>query len=626
METPQLSLSDGRNVIKRFLANVPHTPGVYRMIDVSGNVLYVGKAKNLKNRVGSYVNVSAASTRIQIMVSQTASMEIITTRSEAEALLLEANLIKKFSPRYNILLKDDKSFPYIFISGDHAFSRLGKHRGAKTPKGKYFGPFVSAGAVNETITLLQKAFLLRTCSDNFFKNRSRPCMLYQIKRCSGPCVNKISDEDYKALGAQAEAFLSGKSRQIQEALVLEMQELSAKMQYEKARILRDRIKALTHVQQSGGVSNVELGDADVIALAREGAQCSIQLFSYRGGRNYGNKTWFPTQTSQHSDSEIMQTFIGQVYQVQPPPPLILTSVLVEEATLLEEALRLNTDYKVEVVHPIRGEKREVIEQCVRNAREGLTRHMSMNATQRVVLEGIQALFGLEEIPKRIEVYDNSHISGTNAVGGMIVAGPEGFIKNEYRKFNIKNPNTIPGDDYGMMREVFTRRFGKLIGSNDSEGNPEKAEEEKTPDLVLIDGGAGQLSVATQVFEELGITDIPYVAIAKGPDRNAGREQFFMPGKAPFQLPENDRVLHALQRMRDEAHRFAIGAHRNKRSKSMQTSELDAISSIGPGRKRALLHHFGSARSVAAASVEDLGKVAGISKTMAALIYNHFHGE
>lgn len=625
METPQLSVNDGRNVIKRYVPNMPATPGVYRMIDVSGNVLYVGKAKHLKNRVSSYLNVAACTRRIQIMISHIASIEIITTRSEAEALLLEANLVKKYSPRYNILLKDDKSFPYILFGGDHAYPRLSKHRGAKTRKGKYYGPFVSAGAVNETITLLQKAFLVRTCNDTFFKNRSRPCMLYQIKRCSAPCVNKISDEDYKKLCDQAEAFLSGKSRQIQEALVVEMQELSLKMHYEKARILRDRIKALTHVQQGNAISSAAIGDADVIALAREGAQACIQLFSFRGGRNYGNKTWFPTQTLQHTDSEIIQVFIGQIYQTQPAPPLILTSSLLEEATLLEEALRLACDYKVEVVHPIRGDKREVMDQCLRNVRGELVRHMSMNATQRVVLEGIQNLFGLEELPKRIEVYDNSHISGTHAVGAMIVAGTDGFIKNEYRKFNIKNPLTIPGDDYGMMREVFTRRFAKLAGKNDGEDGEDVAED-KVPDLVMIDGGAGQLSVASQVFEELGIRDICYVAIAKGPDRNAGREQFFMPGKAPFQLPENDAVLHALQRMRDEAHRFAIGAHRNKRSKAIVVSELDAIPSVGPGRKRALLHHFGSARGVAAASVEDIGKVEGISKTMALLIYQHFHGE
>ena len=617
MEKSTESLNDGRNVIKRYMNDMPHTPGVYRMLDASGAVLYVGKAKNLKNRVANYVNVAALNTRLQNMVSQTSSMEIITTRSEAEALLLEANLVKKFSPRYNILLKDDKSFPFIFFSGDHEFARLSKHRGAKTKKGKYFGPFVSAGAVNETITLLQKAFLLRTCSDSFFKNRTRPCMLYQIKRCSAPCVSKIKKEDYDVLADQAMAFLSGKSRLIQDQLIAEMQELSLKMHFEKASIIRDRIKALTQVQQQNGLGVAALGDADVIVLTRDGKDCCIQMFSYRGGRNYGNKTWFPGHTSQVSDGEILQSFIGQIYQTQPAPPLLLTSHFMEEATLLEEALRLNSDYKIEIVQPVRGEKRDIIDSALRNAKEALNRHASMNATQRVVLEGIRTLFGLEEPPKRIEVYDNSHISGTHAVGGMIVAGPEGFLKNEYRKFNIKREETTPGDDYGMLREVLTRRFMKL------EEEPNK---DKIPDLVLIDGGAGQLSVATAVFGELGINNICYAAIAKGPDRNAGREWFFVPGREAFQLPEGDRILHSLQRLRDEAHRFAIGAHRNKRSKSMQTSELDSIPFIGPGRKKALLLHFGSARAVANASIEDIEKVAGISKSTAKVIYEYYHGE
>lgn len=616
-ESPSNALNDGRNVIKKYVRDMQGTPGVYRMLDKNAVVLYVGKAKNLKNRVSNYLNVAALNTRLQRMISQTASMEIITTRSEAEALLLEANLIKKFSPRYNILLKDDKSFPFIFFSGDHDFARLSKHRGAKTKKGKYFGPFVSASAVNETITLLQKAFLIRTCSDSFFKNRSRPCMLYQIKRCSAPCVDKIKKEEYDVLLSQAAAFLSGKSRLIQEQLIAQMQELSLKMHYEKASIIRDRIKALTQVQQQNGIAMAAIGDADVIVLARDGKDCCIQMFSFRGGRNYGNKTWFPTQTAQMPDGEIMRTFIGLTYQTQPVPPLILTSHFLEEATLLEEALRLNTDYKVDIVQPMRGEKRDIVDYAMRNAKEALARHVSMNTTQRVVLEGIQNLFGLEELPSRIEVYDNSHISGTNAVGAMIVAGPEGFLKSEYRQFSIKQKEITPGDDYGMLKEVLTRRFGKI---------DEDTHADKIPDLVLIDGGAGQLSVATAVFEELGITNITYVAISKGPDRNAGREWFHMPNRDPFQLPEGDKLLHSLQRLRDEAHRFAIGAHRNKRSKSMQTSELDSIPFIGPGRKKALLLHFGSARAIASASKEDIEKVAGISKTTAKVIYEYFHGE
>lgn len=623
METPQHSLHAGREVLKKFCANLPGTPGVYRMINANGDVLYVGKAKQLKNRVSSYLNVGALSRRIQMMVSQVASLEIITTRSEAEALLLEANLIKKFSPRYNILLKDDKSYPYIMLSGDHDYPRLSKHRGAKVRKGKYFGPFVSAGAVNETITLLQKAFLLRTCTDSVFKNRSRPCMLYQIKRCSAPCVHKISAEDYETLCQQAQDFLNGKSRKIQDALLEEMQDHSLNMRYEKARVVRDRIRALTVVQQQSGLSTGAVGDADVIAIARDGSQCCIQMFSFRAGRNYGNKSWFPAHTAQHTDGEIISAFMGHIYQVQPAPPTVLTGALLEDASLLEEALRLHCNYKVDILHPMRGDKRELVEQVQRNAREALTRHLSMNATQREVLEGIQRLFGLEDVPQRIEVYDNSHIMGTHAVGGMIVAGPEGFIKREYRKFNIRNEKLTPGDDYGMLREVLTRRFSSFAPSADV---ADDAVESKRPDLVLIDGGAGQLSVARAVFDELGITDIPLVAIAKGPDRNAGREQFFLPDRAAFQLPVEDKVLHALQRLRDEAHRFAISSHRDKRSRSMQTSELDSIPAIGPTRKKALLHHFGSARAIAAASENELAQVPGISKSMARVIFQFFHGE
>jgi excinuclease ABC subunit C len=610
------AFSDGRGVIKRYSADMPGTPGVYRMIDAAGNVLYVGKAKNLKNRVSTYTNATALNTRLQNMIAQTASMDIVTTRSEAEALLLEANLIKKFAPRYNVLLKDDKSFPYIFFSGDHEFSRMAKHRGPKIKKGKYYGPFVSAGAVNESITLLQKAFLLRSCTDNIYKNRTRPCMLYQIKRCSAPCVNKIPKDEYTKMLAQAEAFLSGKSREIQDQLIAEMQDLSFRMHYEKARVVRDRIRALTQVQQQSSLESAAIGNADIIAMARQGSSCCIQLFSYRNGRNYGNRNWFPAQTADVIDAEILRNFIAQYYQSQPAPALILTSHLLGEAALLEEALRLNSDYKIDIVHPLRGTKRDAMEQALRNAREALERHMSIHATQRVVLEGVQNLFGLDELPKRIEVYDNSHISGTNAVGAMIVAGPEGFIKSEYRKFNIKREDTAPGDDYAMLHEVLTRRFKRIEESDD---------DSKTPDLLLIDGGAGQLSVASKVFEDSGIQAICYVGIAKGPDRNAGREQFFLPGKAPFQLPINDPVLHYLQRLRDEAHRFAIGAHRNKRSNAMKTSQLDDIPFIGPGRKKALLLHFGSPRAVAAASMEDIQKVEGISKSTAKVIYEYFHG-
>lgn len=608
-------LAAGREVIKRYVAQLPMSPGVYRMLDDKGVALYVGKAKHLRNRVGNYVNVGALNTRLQRMVSLTASMEIITTRSEAEALLLEANLIKKYMPRYNILLRDDKSFPYIFLSGDHAFPRISKHRGTKTAKGKYFGPFVSAGAVNETILFLQKAFLLRPCSDNIFKNRTRPCLQYQIKRCSAPCVNKISEADYAELVGQTERFLSGKSQEVQQVLIEQMQQLSLDMQFEKAAVLRDRIKALNQIQQGQALQAKGIGDADVIALSRDAGMACVQLFSFRSGRHYGNKSYFPQHTMGSTDSEILSTFIGQFYQAQPTPPLILVSHLIDEVALLEEALRLHIDYKVEIVMPLRGDKRDMVDEAVRNAREALSRHLAVHVSQRQLLKQCRELFGLEETPERIEVYDNSHNQGSYAVGAMVVAGREGFNKQAYRTFNIKNDEIPPGDDYGMMREVLTRRFRRL----QEEGN-----EANKPDLVLIDGGAGQLSVAMQVFEELGIHGIVLAAISKGPDRNAGREWFHMPDKEPFQLPVNDSLLHYIQRLRDEAHRFAIGTHRNKRSKAITQSPLDAIDGIGPTRKKALLSHFGSVKSLSGASVDDIAKVAGISPAMAQTIYDHFH--
>ncbi len=608
------SLSSGRKIIKSYANGLSHSSGVYRMIGANDDTLYVGKAKSLKNRVMNYINTSALNTRLQRMISMTVKMEIITTRSEAEALLLEANMIKKYSPRYNILLKDDKSFPYIALSVSHDFPRIYKHRGAKESKEKYFGPFVSAGAVDETITLLQKAFLLRNCSDNIFKNRTRPCLQYQIKRCSAPCVNYISKEDYADLNRQAQDFLSGKSRQIQEELLQQMQAASIAMDYEKAGTIRDRIRSITQVQQQSKLNSSTIEDADLIAIARDGDNCCVQIFSFRGGRNYGSKNYFPSNTHEHKSSEVISSFIGQFYQSQPVPKLILVSEELDDTELLEEALRLSNDYMVNIVFPQRGDKRELMEQALRNAKEALVRHLASSVSQKKALQAVQELFCLDDIPKRIEVYDNSHISGTNSVGAMIVAGENGFIKNQYRKFDIKRADTVGGDDYAMLREVLTRRFKRL-----------QEEKDNKPDLVLIDGGAGQLSIATQVFEELGISDIIYVGIAKGEDRNAGREHFFMTSREAFQLPVNDPVLHYLQRLRDEAHRFAIGAHRNKRSKSMQVSELDVITGIGAARKKALLHHFGSARAVAAASIEEIASVEGISKEKAAAIYRHFHG-
>ncbi|MDX2074662.1 MAG: excinuclease ABC subunit UvrC [Alphaproteobacteria bacterium] len=615
MEEAHHSLEQGRDVIRRTLAELPQTPGVYRMLDKDGKALYVGKAKHLKNRVANYVNAGALNTRLQRMVSLTTSMEIITTRSEAEALLLEANLIKKHMPRYNILLRDDKSFPYIMLSGDHPFPRIAKHRGSTAAKGKYFGPFVSAGAVDETIVFLQKAFLLRPCSDNIFKNRTRPCLQYQIKRCSAPCVRKISEADYAKLVTQAEYFLKGKSQEVQQELVAQMQELSLNMLFEKASVIRDRIKALNQIQQGQAVSGQGLGDADVIALARDAAMACIQLFSFRSGRNYGSKCFFPQHTMDSSDSDILTHFIGQFYQKQPVPPLLLISHLLDETTLMEEALRLHAQHKIDIVMPLKGSKREVVEQALRNAQEALARHLAVNVSQREVVKKLRDVMSMEEAPDRIEIYDNSHISGTDAVGAMVVAARDGFVKNAYRTFNIKNEELTPGDDYAMMREVLTRRFNRL---QTEEGDANR------PDLVLIDGGAEHLKVAERVFEELGVQGITLAAIAKGADRNAGREWFHLPNKAPFQLPVDDPVLHYLQRLRDEAHRFAIGTHRNKRSKTMQVSTLDEIPAVGAVRKKALLAHFGSVRGLSGASIDDIAKVPGISKTLAKMIYDYFH--
>lgn len=620
MEETSNPLEEGRQVIRRMLAELPHTPGVYRMLDKDGKPLYIGKAKQLKNRVANYVNVGALNTRLQRMVSLTASMEIITTRSEAEALLLEANLIKKHMPRYNILLRDDKSFPYIMLSGDHAFPRISKYRGSTTGKGKFFGPFVAARAVDESIVFLQKAFLLRNCSDTIFKNRTRPCLQYQIKRCSAPCVGKINEEDYAKLTKQAEDFLRGKSQAVQQELTQQMQLLSQTMQFEKAGVLRDRIKALNQIQQGQAISAQGLGDADVIALAREslsgswGMAC-IQLFSFRSGRNYGSKCYFPQHTQGGSDSDIISTFIGQFYQRQPVPPLLLVSHLLEETSLLEEALQLHTNHKVDIVMPLKGSKRETVEQALRNAHEALSRHLAVNVSQREVIKKLREVMGMEEAPDRIEIYDNSHISGTSAVGAMVVAAREGFVKNAYRTFNIKNEELTPGDDYAMMREVLTRRF-KRLQTEENDAN--------RPDLVLIDGGAEHLKVGRKVFEELGVQGICLAAIAKGVDRNAGREWIHLVDREPFQLPIDDPVLHYLQRLRDEAHRFAIGTHRNKRSKTMQVSALDEIPSVGAARKKALLQHFGSVRDLSGASIDDIAKVEGISKTMAKIIYDYFH--
>ncbi len=608
----------GVEVIKEALQTMPTKPGVYRMLNVAGDVLYVGKAKNLKNRVSNYASQRQLTTRILRMVAQTAKLEIVTTASEAEALLLEANMIKSLKPRYNILLRDDKSFPYIAVTMQHDFPRIRKHRGAQKKGEAYFGPFASAGAVNASIATLQKAFLLRPCSDSIFKNRTRPCLQYQIKRCSAPCVDYISKADYAELVREATDFLHGKSRGIQERLVKEMEDASAAMDYEKAAALRDRIRALTRVQQEQKLRVAGIGDADVMALIHGNEVSCVQVFFFRGGNHFGHQSYFPRHAKDAEPAEIMAAFIGQFYQRHTPPKEIILNTEPQEQAVLEEALSLRTPYKVQIHLPQRGDKKDVITQAETNAKVALERHITARASDAKLLEMLAETFGMDAAPQRIEVYDNSHIMGSHALGAMIAATPDGFDSSGYRRFNIKDFETEPGDDYAMMREVFTRRFSRL-----QKEDPDHTREH-WPDLVLIDGGLGQLGIVRGVMEELGIADITLVAIAKGPDRNAGREQFFMPEREPFQLPPGDSSLHYLQRLRDEAHRYAIGSHRNKRSKSLQKSELDDIPNVGATRKRALLQHFGSKSGVEQATLAELQNVEGISKTVAKTIYDYFH--
>lgn len=607
----------GVEAIRAYLPDLPRSPGVYRMVDAQGAALYVGKAKSLKNRVSSYVQSGGLSQRIARMVSHTASMEFVTTATEAEALLLEANLIKRLQPRYNILLRDDKSFPFILLTSDHDYPRITKHRGAQTKAGKYFGPFASVSAMNEAIATLQKAFLLRPCADTVFSGRTRPCLQYQIKRCSAPCVGYVSKEAYAKLLGEAEAFLHGKSHDIQAKLAREMEAASAAMDYEAAAALRDRIKALTRVQQEQRLQCSSIGDADMIGLFRSGGQSCIQVFFFRAGQNYGNRAFFPSHADDAENSDILEAFLGQFYQTHAAPRDILVSEMPANAGLLADALSLRRDSgsALNLTVPQRGDKARAMAQVLENARDALERHQAQNATQKKLLEGVAGLFALDSPPERIEVYDNSHIMGRHAYGGMIVATPDGFDKNSYRRFSIKGDGVTPtgGDDYAMLRETLTRRFARL-----------QKEEGPWPDLVMIDGGAGHLTAATAVFEELGITDVPYVCIAKGRDRNAGREWFHLPTQSPFQLPPHDPVLHYLQRLRDEAHRFAIGTHRTGRAKALKQSELDAVPGIGGVRKKALLHHFGSARAVGNATVSDLAQVPGISKKTAQIVYDYFH--
>jgi len=625
----------GAEVISQFVKRLPNSPGVYRMFNARGDVLYVGKAKSLKKRVASYAKMGGHTNRIARMIAETANMEFVRTRTETEALLLEANLIKRLRPRFNVLLRDDKSFPYIVVTDDHEAPGVFKHRGARMKTRDYFGPFASAGAVTRSINAMQRAFLIRTCSDGVYETRTRPCLLYQIKRCSAPCTGEISLGDYAKLVAEAKQFLSGRSSAIKETLSGQMEEAAEALDFERAAVYRDRLAALSMVQGHQGINPRGVEEADVFALAEQDGMTCVQVFFFRTGQNWGNRAYFPRADKAVEAEEILSQFLAQFYDDKPVPRQILLSHKAEDMDLLAEALTLKTGHKVAVMTPQRGEKRDLVDHALLNAREALARRLAESSTQAKLLEGVANAFGLEETPKRIEVYDNSHIMGTNAVGAMIVAGPEGFAKNQYRKFNIKNAELTPGDDYGMMREVLTRRFSRLIreegipGSVESEGaeGGEAGNDAmpQWPDLLLIDGGLGQLNAVMEVMRELGIEEQVAVAgIAKGPDRDAGREKFFMTGKQSFMLAERDPVLYFVQRLRDEAHRFAIGSHRARRKKEMIRNPLDEIAGVGPTRKRALLHHFGTAKAVGQAALADLMAVEGISRETAQTIYDHFH--
>ena len=621
----------GATVIEGYLKTLPGAPGVYRMINTKSDVLYVGKAKNLKKRVASYTRPDRQPIRTRRMIAETASMEFVTTHTEAEALLLESNLIKRYRPRYNILLRDDKSFPSILLTGDHAFPQILKHRGAQSRKGDYYGPFASVWAVNEALATLQRAFLLRSCTDTVFANRTRPCLLHQIKRCSAPCVGRISEAEYRASVEHARAFLTGGSQKIQRHFARLMQDASDAEEYEKAAGYRDRIRALTRIQAHQDINLKGVGDADVIGVHQAGGQTCIQVFFFRAGANFGNRAYFPSHARDEDAAAVLEAFLGQFYAKALPPKTILVSHPPPNRKLLTEALSVRAGRNISLVRPQRGDKRNLVNHVLANAREALARRMAESASQRRLLEGLAQALDLDGPPERIEVFDNSHVSGAKAVGALIVAGPEGLMKKAYRKFTIRGAKKIgapagndggfsPGDDYAMMREVLSRRFSRAL----------KEDSDRTagtwPDLVLVDGGKGQLGVALEVFEDLGIEGVTVAAIAKGPDRHAGRERIYLPGREPLTLPHRDPVLFFLQRLRDEAHRFAIGAHRDKRSKSLTRSLLDDIPSIGAKRKKALLHHFGAAKAVAEAGRADLEAVDGISKATANRIYEWFHAD
>ncbi|WP_158815987.1 excinuclease ABC subunit UvrC [Methylocapsa sp. S129] len=619
------SLARGAAVIKSFWRHAPNGPGVYRMFAQDGEVLYVGKARSIKKRVASYTKPEQQSVRIARMIAQTASMVFVSTETEAEALLLEANFIKQMKPRYNVLLRDDKSFPYILISGDHEAPQLLKHRGARTGKGNYFGPFANVGAVHRTLNALQRAFLLRTCSDSYYENRTRPCLLYQIKRCAAPCTGEISLDDYSQLVGETRDFLSGRSRAIRHRLAAEMGEAAEDLAFEKAARLRDRIAALSAIQGEQSINPKSIPEADVFAVAEEAGQFCIEVFFFRTYQNWGNRAYFPRADRSLGPAEVLDAFLAQFYLERPAPRLVLLSHDIESHDALCEALSVRSGRRIAVGAPKRGEKRELVENAMRNAREALSRKLADTATQEKLLGALASAFGVDHPIRRVEVYDNSHIMGTNAIGAMIVAGADGFVKNQYRTFNIKSTNLTPGDDYAMMREVLGRRFARLAEKDYSVPAPDAtAAFPDRPDLVLVDGGRGQFEEARKIFAELGIEGIRLAAIAKGPDRNAGRETFFVEGREPFRLAPRDPALYFVQRLRDEAHRFAIGTHRAKRKKEFVKSPLDEIPGIGPARKRALLNAFGTAKGVAGAGLTDLEKAPGVNAATAKIVYDFFH--
>ncbi|ULK95568.1 excinuclease ABC subunit UvrC [Bradyrhizobium sp. I71] len=619
-------LATGHEAIERAVRLAPTSPGVYRMLNANSDVLYVGKAKNVKKRLSSYARQSAPlPARILRMIAATVTVEIVSTNTETEALLLEANLIKQLRPRFNVQLRDDKSFPYILITGDHWAPQILKHRGAQTRPGRYFGPFASAGAVNRTITALQRAFLIRSCTDSFFESRTRPCLLYQIRRCAGPCTREIDFPGYTTLVREATDFLSGKSHAVKQELAGEMEKAANELEFERAALYRDRLAALSAIQSQQGINPRTVEEADVFAIHQEGGFSCVEVFFFRTGQNWGNRAYFPRAEKTFTPEEVLGSFLAQFYDDKPPPRNILLSHEIEESELLANALSIKAGHKVEVTAPKRGEKKELVTHALTNAREALGRKLADTATQGRLLDAMAATLNLPHPPKRIEVYDNSHIQGTNAVGAMIVAGPDGFVKNQYRKFNIKSEGLTPGDDYAMMREVLERRFKRLI--NPPEEGAAKAKDDdfpQWPDLVIIDGGRGQLNAVREIFANLGLTQVSLMSVAKGPDRDAGRETLFMPEREAIKLEPRDPVLYFIQRLRDEAHRFVIGSHRKLRKKDIREAGLQEIPGIGPSRKRALLHHFGTLKEIERASIADLGKVPGVSAESARRIFEYFH--